>query len=115
MSVQMFLPSICFPTSFTYIQENRTEKPAKRTFRFKRLPKERARRKSALNDSAQVVDIIPEGSENYDILQFFANAKEDVKSELRNRSPLCWFFGAIFLNIHLFICTFCQIFNLFIL
>jgi hypothetical protein len=29
--------------------------------------------------------IIPEGSENYDILQFFANAKEDVKSELRNR------------------------------
>ena len=67
------------------IQENPTEKPAKRTFRFKRLPKERARRKSALNDSAQVVDIIPEGSENYDILQFFANAKEDVKSELRNR------------------------------
>ena len=63
---------------------NEQDKPQKK-FRFKKTPKVRTRRKSALNDSVQVVDIIPQGSEKYDVLQFFANAKQDVKSELENR------------------------------
>ncbi|VDI33608.1 Hypothetical predicted protein [Mytilus galloprovincialis] len=47
------------------------------------LPSEKKRRnrrvkKSALNDSVNQIEIIPEGNEKYDLLQFFSNVKGDI-------------------------------------
>ena len=41
--------------------------------------------KNALNNSVKSVEITSEGGEKYDILQFFANVKEDVRKEIERQ------------------------------
>jgi hypothetical protein len=47
--------------------------------------KERFVRKGALNDAVNQTKIFPEGSEQHDLLNFFANSKSDVENELKTR------------------------------
>lgn len=54
------------------------------------LPSEKKRRnrrvkKSALNDSVNQIEIIPEGNEKYDLLQFFSNVKGDIQQIVKSR------------------------------
>ncbi|CAG2256166.1 unnamed protein product [Mytilus edulis] len=54
------------------------------------LPSEKKRRnrrvkKSALNDSVNQIEIIPEGNEKYDLLQFFSNVKGDIQQIVESR------------------------------
>lgn len=65
-------------------KQRKVHNSEKKRFSFKR--KDRIKHKtSALGDSVQIVEIIPQGSEKYDILQFFSNAKESVRKELKER------------------------------
>lgn len=47
--------------------------------------KERVVRKGALNDTLNQTQFFPEGSEQHDLLNFFANSKSDVENELKTR------------------------------
>ena len=54
-------------------EATKNEKPQKKRFHF---------RKNALNGTVNQTSIIPEANEKYDMLQFLANAKEDIENEL---------------------------------
>ena len=47
--------------------------------------RERFVRKGALNDALNQTKFFPEGSEQHDLLNFFANSKSDVENELKTR------------------------------
>jgi len=47
--------------------------------------KERFVRKGALNDAVNQTNIFPQGSEQHDLLNFFAKSKSDVENELKKR------------------------------